>query len=147
MRSALTCGSGIALAGAVLLWGCGGGGSSTGSSGSTPTSPTTPTPQTLTVNIVGSIGNQAYNPNPVAANSGDTVRFKNNDAATHHVVLDDGSADFGAVAPGAMSNSVTVKTTSAVKYHCTVHPSMVGAINGSTAPTPPPCPDPYGYGC
>jgi plastocyanin len=146
MKGALMCGGGIALAGAVLLWGCGGG-SSTGSSGSTPTSPTTPTPQTLTVNIVGSIGNQAYNPNPVAANSGDTVRFKNNDGSMHHVVLDDGSADFGAVTPGAMSNGVTVKTTNAVKYHCTIHPSMVGAINGTTAPTPPPCPDPYGYGC
>jgi plastocyanin len=146
MRRPLMCGSGIALAGALLLWGCGGG-SSTGSSGSTPTSPTTPSAQTRTVNIVGSIGNQAYNPNPVAANSGDTVMFKNNDSSTHHVVLDDGSGDFGVLAPGATSSTVTVKTTNAVKFHCVNHPSMVGAINGATAPTPPPCPDPYGYGC
>jgi plastocyanin len=147
MRSSLLCGSGVALAGAVLLWGCGG---SSGGGSSTPTSPSTPstpTPQTVTVSIVGSIGNNAYRPNPVAANSGDTVVFKNNDATMHHVVLDDGSADLGDIAPGATSRGVTVRTTNAVKYHCTVHPSMVGAINGAEAPTPPPCPDPYGYGC
>ena len=147
MRSPLVSGIGIALAGAVLLWGCGG---SSGGGSSTPTSPSTPsTPaaQTVTVSIVGSIGNSAYKPNPIAANSGDTVVFRNNDGTMHHVVLDDGSADLGDLAPGGTSRGITIRSTSAVKYHCTVHPSMVGAINGSEAPTPPPCPDPYGYGC
>jgi len=146
MRSPLVYGSGIALAGALAMWGCGGssGGSSTPTS---PSTPATPAAQTVTVSIVGSIGNSAYKPNPVSANNGDTVVFKNDDGAMHHIVLNDGSGDFGDVAPGTTSKGVTVKSTSALNYHCTIHPSMVGAINGSTAPTPPPCPDPYGYGC
>ena len=33
-------------------------------------------------------------------------------------------------------------------FHCVIHPTMVGSINGATAPTAPepPC-DVYGYGC
>jgi plastocyanin len=136
---------------ALAMWSCSGGGSSTPTAPSSPqvTTPPAPTPsaRTVAVNIVGSIGNGAYQPNPVAANVGDTVMFRNSDAAMHHIVLDDGSADLGAVAPGGTSRGFTVRTTSAVNYHCTTHPSMVGSINGSTAPEPPPCPDPYGYGC
>ena len=135
-----------AVAGAVALWGCGGGGSSY--SPSTPTPPSPPAgPQTVTVSIVGSIGNQAYRPNPVSANSGDKVAFMNADSAKHHIVLDDGSADLGEVMPGATSSTYAVTSSNAVRYHCKLHPSMVGSINGQQAPTPPPCPDPYGYGC
>jgi aldose sugar dehydrogenase len=99
------------------------------------------------VNIVGSIGNGAYKPNPVTANSGDTVVFRNSDAAMHHIVLDDGSSDLGTVAPGATSRGLTLQNRNATKFHCTIHPSMVGAINDTVAPEPKPCPDPYGYGC
>jgi plastocyanin len=132
----------LVLGGAVGLWACGGSGSS-----STPTMPGAATAQAVTVAIVSSIGNQAYRPNPVAANAGDTVMFKNNDAAMHHIVLDDGSADLGEVAPGAMSRGVAVRNANATRFHCTIHPSMVGSINGSTAPEPAPCSNPYGYGC
>jgi plastocyanin len=99
------------------------------------------------VSIVGSTGNTALRPNPVAANAGDTVMFRNNDTAIHHILLDDGSADLGEVSPGATSKSFTVRAASATTYHCSIHSSMVGSINGATAPTPPPCPDPSGYGC
>jgi plastocyanin len=101
----------------------------------------------VTVSIVSSIGNQAYRPNPAAANTGDTVVFRNNDSAMHHIVLDDGSGDFGDVSPGGTSRGFVVRNSAAAKYHCTIHRSMVGSINGQEAPTPPPCPDPYGYGC
>ena len=153
MRLSFFSGASIALAGALALWGCSGG----GGGGSTPAAPTpapTPAPApappastTVMVNIVGSIGNQAYRPNPVSANSGDTVMFRNNDATMHHIVLDDGSADLGDVAPGATSRGVTLRNTNAANYHCTMHPSMVGSINAASAPEPTPCPDPYGYGC
>jgi plastocyanin len=135
----------LAFVCAVALCSCGGSGSA-----SMPTAPAAPSPpsaQAITVAIVGSIGNQAYNPNPVAAAAGDTVTFRNNDAALHHIVLDDGSADLGEVAPGTSSRGVTVRTVNPARFHCTIHPSMVGTINGSTAPEPPPCANPYGYGC
>jgi len=144
MRS-ITAGSVVAIAGAVALWGCGGG--SSVNSPMAPSTPAAPAAQTVTVAIVGSIGNMAYNPNPVTAKTGDTVVFRNNDSAMHHIILDDGSSDLGAVTPGATSRGVTLRNANAATYHCTIHPSMVGSINGSTAPQPPPCNDPYGYGC
>lgn len=150
MRAFICSRASIPVMAALLLCNCGGGGSST------PTAPTPPptsqpnTPpssQTVTVNIVGSIGNSAFNPNPVAATTGEAIVFRNNDAAMHRIVLDDGSADFGDVPPGGTSRSFTVRSANALTFHCTNHPSMVGSINGTTAPEPPPCPDPYGYGC
>jgi plastocyanin len=146
MRS-LVHGGAFAFACAVVLWGCAGGGGTSGSTPTAPAAPSSPASQTVTVAIIGSIGNQAYRPNPAAASSGDTVMFRNNDAAMHHIVLDDGSADLGEVAPGALSRGVTVRTANATRFHCTIHPSMVGSINGSQAPEPAPCADPYGYGC
>ena len=127
-------GAAFALAAAVVITGCGG--SSSGGS-STPTNPTpTPTPSanTVTVTIVGSSGNQAYQPNPVQVNTGDSVAFKNADATLHHIVMDDGSADLGNIAPGSTA-SMTLKTSGG-NYHCTIHTSMVGSINGKEAPEP-----------
>ena len=77
----------------------------------------------------------------------DLTGLLNNDATMHHVVLDDGSADLGDVAPGATSKGVTLKNAGAARFHCTIHSSMVGTINEAMAPPTPPCPDPYGYGC
>ena len=147
MRSNYFSGAAFAIGAALTLWSCGGGGGSSTPAAPTPTPAPAPAATTVTVNIVGSIGNQAYRPNPVAANSGDTVMFRNNDASMHHIVLDDGSADLGDVNPGATSRGFTLRNTNAAKFHCTLHPSMVGAINASSAPDPVPCPDPYGYGC
>lgn len=78
--------------------------------------------------------------------TGGTVVFKNNDSTIHHVVLDDGSADLGEIGPGA-SKSVILKGAGG-NFHCVIHTTMVGSINGATAPTAPapPC-DAYGYGC
>jgi plastocyanin len=136
----------VALAGALTLWGCGGG----GGGGSTPTAPSAPPPApstaTVIVAVVSSVGNTAYQPNPVQARSGDTVMFRNNDAALHRIVLDDGSADLGDIAPGATSRGFTVPSGNTLRFHCTIHPSMVGSINGASAPEPP-CIDSSGYAC
>ena len=149
MKTSLFSGTGIAIAGAILLASCGGGGStSTAAPPAAPSAPTAaPTPSTVTVSIVSSAGNTAYKPNPVMANSGDTVVFRNNDVTMHHIMLDDGSADLGDVNPGATSKGVTLKNSNAARFHCTIHSTMVGTINEASAPPTPPCPDPYGYGC
>jgi plastocyanin len=139
MRSSLQFAA-LALAVAVMT-SCGGGSYSAPSS----TTPANTTPNTATVSIIGSAGNQSFTPNPVMVSQGGTVTFKNNDSVTHHLVMDDGSADIGEITPGA-SKSATLKGASS-NFHCVIHTSMVGSINGSTAPTTPePCDPYYGYG-
>ena len=95
----------------------------------------------VTINIVSS-GASAYTPNPAKVSTGASVVLKNYTADTHHVVMDDGSADFGEIAPGA--SSMTRLTTAGGSYHCTIHPTMVGSINGSLPVDPQPC-DPAFY--
>src|SRR6476660_479940 len=109
------------LAAAVSASRCGGGNSSQ--------PPATPgsTPNIVTVSIVGTKGNASFVPDPVATSSGDQVMFKNNDLTTavgHHIVMDDGSIDFGNLAPGASSSAKGVGTGG--NFHCVNHPSMVG---------------------
>jgi plastocyanin len=120
------------LAASVASSRCGGGNSSSG----TTTTPGTSTPSVVTVSIVGTKGNGSYVPNPVATSSGDQVVFKNNDTVTHHIVMDDNSIDFGTVSPGASSAAKGIGAGGT--YHCSIHPSMVGSVNGAVAPTPAP---------
>ena len=110
--------------------------------------PTTPTPMAVIINIVGSFGAGAFMPNPTMANMGAQIVFTNTDAVLHHIVLDDGT-DLGDVAPGQSSAPMSLTTPTAT-FHCTIHPSMVGSINGDMpAPDPyypmPPPGDYYGY--
>lgn len=117
------------LAAAVSASRCGGGKSS-------PTTPGPTTPSTVTVSIVGIRGNGSYVPNPVQKAAGEQLVFKNNDTInTHRIMMDDGSADFGNLAPGATSAAKAVTTGN---FHCTNHPSMVGSVGGAAAPVPPP---------
>lgn len=126
----------------ALAAGCGGGSGSYSSvtPSATPSpSPSTATSGTETIAIVGTSGSQAFNPNPVQVTAGDRVVFRNNDSRTHHLVMDDGSADIGTIAPGGSSSAMTLNSGS---YHCTIHPSMVGSINGPV-PAGPNCPNGY----
>ena len=95
----------------------------------------------MTVDIVGQVGSQAFTPNPVNAAVGSSVAFKNDDNTIHHIVLDNGSADFGNVSPGQTSRGVTISGSGTIGFHCTIHPSMVGTINGAAAASGP-APDP-----
>jgi plastocyanin len=140
MRVSLLSGTAFALGGALFMWSCGGGSSS-------PAAPTTPAPATsaptVTVTIASATGPSSFAPNPVPATAGDTVAFKNNDTAnTHHIVMDDGSADLGNLAPGQTSQTITVKGSG--NFHCATHPWMVGAIN-QAVPDAPPCTAGPGY--
>ena len=114
---------------------CGGGGSSTAPS-------PTPTPgASVTVSIAGDRGSQSFNPNPVSPGAPLTVAWQNIDGVAHRVVANDNSFDTGNIGANGTSAVVTVPSAG-VNYHCSIHPGMVGAINGSSG-TAPPCTGPY----
>jgi plastocyanin len=88
-----------------------------------------PVPGTaVTIDIVGINGSQSFSPNPATIPAGQLVVWHNVDSFAHRVVLDNRSIDTGNLDPGAFSSSVLLKATGA--YHCTIHPEMVGTING-----------------
>ena len=122
-----------------------------GSASSTP-APTTPTPTpapsapaATTVLIVGSSGNTAFSPNPVQVAGGAQLTFRNNDSILHRIVVDGGGPEVGDIAPGATSQAITIQSTAAKTFHCLLHPTMVGSINGTSAPAPPDPNSPYPY--
>ena len=134
------------LAAAVSAVRCGGGG---GGGGAQPPTGPGSGQSTVTVSIVGTKGNGSFVPNPVQKAGSELLVFKNNDAVVHHIVMDDGSADFGSLAPGASSTPKTVfvslspssnkpQAVGNGNFHCANHPSMVGSIGGTVAPDPPP---------
>ena len=96
----------------------------------------------VTINIVSSSGNSAYTPNPAKVSTGANILLKDYTAEAHHIVMNDGSADFGGIAPGA--SMMRRLTTGGGDYHCTIHPTMVGSINGP-APSEPRACDPAFY--
>jgi plastocyanin len=125
-----------ALVGSVLLalasWHCGGsGGGPTGGSANPPPAGAT------TISVMGERGSQSFSPNPASVDEGDTFVFRNTDSVVHHIVMNDGSLDSGAIAPGANSPALRLATNGA-NFHCTIHPTMVGSINASSG-EPPPC--------
>jgi plastocyanin len=86
----------------------------------------------VTISIVGMNGAQSFSPNPASVPVGQSVRWVNNDSVhTHRIVQDSGAFDTGNLAPGATSSAVTINTAAAMPYHCSIHPSMVGSINGT----------------
>lgn len=90
-----------------------------------------------TINIVGQNATQAFSPNP-ASFGGQAVAFKNNDSVAHRIVLNDGSIDFGDVAPGGTSRAATMPAAG-TNFHCSIHPGMIGSITAATGGAPPPC--------
>ena len=136
MRSSLLAASIVV---ALASWNCGG---SNGSSGN-PAAPATPSPAAAvtTINIKGNSGAQSFSPNPGTVIEGNMVTWQNNDSQTHHIVLNDGSLDTGDIAPGKSSPALRLAVNGA-RYHCTIHPTMVGSIN-SSAGEPPPCSGDY----
>ncbi len=141
MQSSLLGGAAFAAAVAAVVaagtWNCRG-----DSAPAVMPTPTPPPATNVTVTIVGSAGVKAFSPNPVMVGAGDTLIFKNSDTTMHHLVVDDGSADLGDIPPGS-SKWLTAKG-SVANFHCIIHSSMVGSINGMEPPEPPPCTTP-GY--
>lgn len=117
----------VVLGSMTAQTGCGGG-------SSTPSSPAPP--GTTTISIVGERGSQSFSPNPASA-AGQMVVFRNTDSVVHRVRLNDLSIDTGDIAPGATSNPVRMPPAG-TNYHCSLHPTMIGAVNSGSSP-PPPC--------
>ena len=114
--------------------GCGGSSSYNGSPSPSPTP--APTPSAGTVNIVGINGNRSFNPNPGVLAADGSVIWQNNDGVAHQIVANDGSFDSGLIAPGGSSARLGVGA-GGTNYHCSIHPTMIGAINASSGSTPP----------
>jgi plastocyanin len=132
------------VAGTVLVIGLassGCGGSTNGGGSAGPTTPSGTAATTITIvssNGLGNLGVNSFSPNPASVSQGTAVEWRNADSTTHHIVLDDGSLDTGNLAPGA--SAVVPLTTGGGAYHCTIHPTMVGSINGTPTPSPGPNP-------
>jgi plastocyanin len=136
----------FALAG-ILASSCGGGGGSSMSTAA-PTATGGNTSDSTTTNMVGILGDrgaQSFAPNPVTAKVGQKVAWRNQDGTVHRIVQDsvannnddgygpgysagDGVFDAGETAPGATSTAMTLSSAGTVRYHCAIHPSMVGSI-------------------
>lgn len=128
MRSRISTATAIlTLVGAVS---CGGG------SGS-PTGPSSSPAGPVTITITSNNGTQSFSPNP-AAFGGQSVVFRNSDSVVHRVRLNDGSLDTGDIAPGATSQALRMPTAG-TNYHCSVHPTMIGAVGPSGGAPPPIC--------
>ncbi|OFW07362.1 MAG: hypothetical protein A3H96_05140 [Acidobacteria bacterium RIFCSPLOWO2_02_FULL_67_36] len=132
----------MVFAAALVMVSCGGGGAAP-----TPTTPTSTggggtTATTVTITIVGEKGALSFNPNPASVPAGQMVIWKNADKIVHRVVIE-GVVDTGDIAPGASSAPKPLGDVSK-SYHCSIHPGMVGSLNGAATPDPGGC---DGYGC
>ena len=114
---------------ALLISGCGGGGSSY-----SPPSVTNPTPTPMggSVSIVAgarTLTTTAYSPNPLTVAVGTTVTWVNNDTISHTATSNTADVfDTGTIAPGGQA-SKQFTSAGSVSYHCTFHPGMVATIN------------------
>jgi plastocyanin len=126
-------------AAALVALSCKGGGDSyDGGGGGSPINPSpTPDPNVVTIEILREAGAQSFRPNPAQA-GGRTVVFRNTDSIVHRVRLNDGTIDTGNIAPGATSAAVTMPMDG-TNYHCSLHTTMVGAVNPASGQPPPPC--------
>jgi plastocyanin len=136
-----------AAASAVVLssvYACGGGGYSSSSTPAAPSpsaAPPPPAANATTITIMRRNGTQSFSPNPASV-GGQTVVFRNADSIVHRVILTDGTIDTGDIAPGATSRPFQMPSGGA-NYHCSLHPDMVGAVNGAGGTPPPPCEGAY----
>ena len=123
--------------GALLCASCGGSGGY-GGSATPPTNPT-PTPSgntnVTTITISGQKGDQSFSPNPAMCVTGQSVVWKNGDSTTHRIVIPELGVDTGNIAPGASSAPVSLANVSRA-YHCSLHPTMVGALNDASNGSP-----------
>jgi plastocyanin/mono/diheme cytochrome c family protein len=74
-----------------------------------------------------SISNFAYAPSTLKAKVGDTVEWKNEDAAVHTATADDRSFDSGDVQPDG-TQRIVVKKKGQFPYTCRHHPAMKGTL-------------------
>ena len=109
---------------AIVLGGCAFG------CGAAPTGPdkTSAPPDAVVVEILGVNGDRSFSPNPADVPAGRAVVWHNGDFETHHIVFDAGDLDTGEIRAGRFS--APMPAAADARYHCTIHPSMVGTVRG-----------------
>jgi plastocyanin len=79
----------------------------------------------------------AFSPRSLSAVVGDSVTWTNRGSAVHTATAENGSFDSGIVKPGGSWRFALAKAGT-FRYHCTVHPNMVGTITVAAAGSPAP---------
>lgn len=74
------------------------------------------------------IKNFAFHPASLTIKHETTVVWINQDSVAHTVTANDGSFDSGAIAPGKIFRHTFLTEGVTVRYHCTIHPSMMGRV-------------------
>ncbi len=124
------------FAAALLAVSCGGGGGNSMSpTAGTPTGGSTGA-SSSTPDVLITISGMSFSPNAAAVKAGQTVAWKNDDAIAHTATQDQGVFDTGSIAPGATSKLITINSTGAMSYHCSIHPAMVASLNGAAGTSP-----------
>jgi plastocyanin len=73
------------------------------------------------------LGDRAYNPDDINVAVGATVTWMNTDSVSHTSTSNASGWDSGIVAPGAQF-SFAFKTAGTFRYHCAIHPGMIGTV-------------------
>ncbi|HEU4605620.1 MAG TPA: plastocyanin/azurin family copper-binding protein [Nitrososphaera sp.] len=101
-----------------------------------------------------SLTDNAYDPNPINANVGDTVTWTNRDSTPHTVTSGtdgqpdgnfDSSPNFNPLMAPQQSFSHTFEAAGEFPYYCALHPNMVGTVIIASGNGPDPTPTPQEF--
>jgi plastocyanin len=94
----------------------------------TPSPTPTPAPSVVVIEIVAINGSMSFRPAAASVRVGQQVVWHNAHSDTHTATQDGGGFDTGFIRPGATSSPITVTSPGTLRYHCEIHPVMVGAL-------------------
>jgi plastocyanin len=80
------------------------------------------------IEIVGIDGNMSFSPATANLSGGQQIRWHNAHSVVHTATQDGGGFDTGLIRPGETSAPITVISPGTLRYHCEIHPVMVGAL-------------------
>ncbi|HTH01838.1 MAG TPA: cupredoxin domain-containing protein [Vicinamibacterales bacterium] len=117
----------LVLAVTLLATACGG-----GYSGPSPVPMPSPTPPAGSTPITiptgaSTLGNRAFNPAELDVAVGTTVTWTNTDSTAHTTTSDGAGWNSGTLQPRAQF-STTFSNAGTFRYHCSIHPDMVGTV-------------------
>ena len=76
-----------------------------------------------------SIANMAFSPADITVKKGTTVTWTNNDSVAHDIEETDGKkGPASGTLQSGQTYSFTYNETGSFNYHCSIHPSMTGAV-------------------